>query len=338
VRPAADWSTAAPPASTDARTGAEGLGDRWRGVAGLVAWFAGLAAAIWLLQVAGRGVLAPPPLTSLDGIGRWLEERDGVTVGFAVLRLLAVGVAWYLVVSTVVGLAVRLSGAGRMLRLADTATVPAVRRLLTGAAGLGVTATSVALAAVPLPAGPLSAAPPASEPAPPEHPSPPAVMTRLPDGTATMRRLPAQEPSSTTTTAPPAPTATAPPTPAAPTTTAGPPTTVPPPPTSTTAPPAGSTSPTAQPAPPAATPTPPAHASPADEGDTWTIEPGDHLWAVAEETLADAWGRAPDDDEVLGYWTVLVAVNRDRLADPGNPDLVFPGQVMVLPPVPPPPG
>lgn len=69
--------------------------------------------------------------------------------------------------------------------------------------------------------------------------------------------------------------------------------------------------------------------------ETWTIAPGDHLWAVAAETLADHWHRAPTDREITPYWRTLVEANRDRLVDRDHPDLVLPGQVFVLPPVPP---
>jgi nucleoid-associated protein YgaU len=64
---------------------------------------------------------------------------------------------------------------------------------------------------------------------------------------------------------------------------------------------------------------------------TWTIAPGDHLWKVAAETLAHAWSRPPTDAEVLPYWVAVIARNRHALADPTNPDLVFPGQVIELP-------
>jgi nucleoid-associated protein YgaU len=66
---------------------------------------------------------------------------------------------------------------------------------------------------------------------------------------------------------------------------------------------------------------------------TWTIAPGQHFWAVAEHVLARAWGRAPTDAEIVQYWHALIEANRDRLRDRGNPDLVYPGQVFVLPPV-----
>ena len=63
----------------------------------------------------------------------------------------------------------------------------------------------------------------------------------------------------------------------------------------------------------------------------WELAAGDHLWSVAERVLHTAWGRAPTDREVVPYWSRLVDDNRPRLADPANPDLVFPGQVVALP-------
>jgi hypothetical protein len=90
---------------------------------------------------------------------------------------------------------------------------------------------------------------------------------------------------------------------------------------------AAPTSGTAPPeAPPA--PTPPA-------ADTWTIAPGENLWFVARDTLADEWARPPTATEVLSYWKSLIDQNRDRLPDPGNPDLVFTGTVLELPEAPP---
>lgn len=65
-----------------------------------------------------------------------------------------------------------------------------------------------------------------------------------------------------------------------------------------------------------------------------TIARGDHFWEVAEETLTARLGRAASDDEVRPYWQALIDLNRDGLADPSNPSLVFPGQVVRLPPLP----
>jgi hypothetical protein len=35
---------------------------------------------------------------------------------------------------------------------------------------------------------------------------------------------------------------------------------------------------------------------------------------------------------VVRYWRRLIDTNRDRLRDPSNPSLVYPGQVIELPP------
>lgn len=66
-----------------------------------------------------------------------------------------------------------------------------------------------------------------------------------------------------------------------------------------------------------------------------TVRPGDHLWGLAERRLAAVLGRAATDDEVAGYWRSVVAASLPRLRS-GDPDLVFPGEVVRLPPVSPP--
>lgn len=63
------------------------------------------------------------------------------------------------------------------------------------------------------------------------------------------------------------------------------------------------------------------------------VESGDHLWGVAERVLTEHHGHPPPDTEVVTYWQRLVEANRDRLADPDNPDLIYPGQEFVLPAV-----
>ena len=67
---------------------------------------------------------------------------------------------------------------------------------------------------------------------------------------------------------------------------------------------------------------------------SWTVRPGDHLWRVARTTLAAAGGAPPPDAAVARYLGLLVAANRDRLVVPDDPDLIYPGQVFVLPPLP----
>lgn len=69
---------------------------------------------------------------------------------------------------------------------------------------------------------------------------------------------------------------------------------------------------------------------------SWTVSAGEHLWGIAHRTLEEAWSRPPTDAETAAYLGSLVARNQDRLVVPANPDLILPGQVFELPPVPPP--
>ena len=62
----------------------------------------------------------------------------------------------------------------------------------------------------------------------------------------------------------------------------------------------------------------------------WIVQPGDDLWSIAEATLASATGSRPDVRTVAGYWQQVVAVNRSDLVDP---NLIFPGDRIALPPV-----
>ena len=61
------------------------------------------------------------------------------------------------------------------------------------------------------------------------------------------------------------------------------------------------------------------------------IGPGDTLWHVADVSLTDELGRPPSATEVADRLERIVHLNRDRLAVPGDADLVFPGQEFVLP-------
>ncbi len=65
-------------------------------------------------------------------------------------------------------------------------------------------------------------------------------------------------------------------------------------------------------------------------GSEWEVRPGDHLWSVAERVLEEA-GAPGDDTDVARYWLHLIEANLERLADPANPDLIFPGQILALP-------
>ena len=86
------------------------------------------------------------------------------------------------------------------------------------------------------------------------------------------------------------------------------------------------------PAPPTPAPQPSSTAALAPP-DVWTVAPGDSFWSIAADTMRDARGDEVDDADVVSYWATLVTENADILVAPSNPDLLFAGQVVVLPPI-----
>jgi DNA-binding SARP family transcriptional activator len=81
-----------------------------------------------------------------------------------------------------------------------------------------------------------------------------------------------------------------------------------------------------------------AHASSENTSDVsgeWEVEADQHFWHIAKQTLTHGWGRTPTDAEILPYWQQVIDTNRGRLAPPGDPDLIHPGQRFELPAVPP---
>ncbi len=61
------------------------------------------------------------------------------------------------------------------------------------------------------------------------------------------------------------------------------------------------------------------------------VAAGEHLWSIAAAHLSAHLGRPAADAEVVPHWEQLIELNRDRLANPDDPDLIFPGQRFVLP-------
>ncbi len=264
-----------PPPTAAAPVEVDG-GPVWRRLLVGAAWIVGLVATILVLGRLGSGQLSTPPLLDRSELQLWLDDRDAVVAGFALIRLIALALAWYLLVTTVLGLAARLSRIPALVRLADVATLPAVRKVLGAVAGVGLTASAASLMAADLGHAPKdSGATALTDSA--------VVLERLPEGDdLILRRLPDVGAGTSTldVVGPPTEEEAAPPT-------------------------------------------------------TWTAAPGDHLWHVAEATLAQEWGRPPTDAEVAPYWTAVVEANRGVLVDPANPDLIHPGQTFRLPPVPP---
>jgi hypothetical protein len=273
----------------------------------------------------GDGVLAGPPLTEPGRWSEWAAARDPLTAAMAMVRIGAIGVCGYVAAVVLLGGIARLARprAGLFASVVDRVTVPIVRRLLVGV----VVEASIAGAAV-APAG-LLVADTGRGDLPVDDEVPVEADPSSTDGTATMRVVP--QPTADGITMHRLPDVSMkdapsndrdPPGPARTTTT----TEVAQTPGAALASAPDASSPSGQ--------SLPAGSSPRV---TWTLAPGEHLWAVAEAHIADTWGRLPTDAEVTPYWVALVEGNRDRLADPANPDLVFPGQVVDLPAVPPPP-
>lgn len=67
---------------------------------------------------------------------------------------------------------------------------------------------------------------------------------------------------------------------------------------------------------------------------THTVQRGEHLWEIAEDTLETALGRQASDAEIDPYWRAVVEHNRADLPDPGNPNLLISGHTVRLPAVP----
>lgn len=251
---------------------------------------AGFALTMLALQRAGGGALAAPPAASLPAIARWVDDRDPLTVAMALLRLLALGLGYHLVATSALAAVGRALRAPHVVGFADRITLPIFRSTAARLAGLLLSASTFAAGALPSASA-----------------SPPAITTVDPtgaDGAAEMviqRVALTPEPASASgsgsgwgSTDEPSGTATI--------------RVVP------------EEAPTAPAVPVAAAAAPVLH----------HVVPGDHLWRIAEDALASAWGRAPGDSEIDPFWRQVIAAN-PGIADP---DLIFPGQLVVVPPVP----
>jgi nucleoid-associated protein YgaU len=66
--------------------------------------------------------------------------------------------------------------------------------------------------------------------------------------------------------------------------------------------------------------------------ETVTVERGDHLWKISARHLGDFYQRLPSNHEVSPYWRETIEANRNRLRS-GDPDLIYPGEQVALPPI-----
>jgi hypothetical protein len=61
-----------------------------------------------------------------------------------------------------------------------------------------------------------------------------------------------------------------------------------------------------------------------------TVKPGDNMWLFAERRLRELKGDQITDADTAPYWLAVIAANRNRIRS-GDPDLIFPGEVLLLP-------
>ena len=73
----------------------------------------------------------------------------------------------------------------------------------------------------------------------------------------------------------------------------------------------------------------------AEQASSHRVVSGDNLWTIARDHLAEIRGRPAaelSDREIAVYWLKVIKANRARLKS-GEPDLIYPGERTVLPPV-----
>ncbi len=63
----------------------------------------------------------------------------------------------------------------------------------------------------------------------------------------------------------------------------------------------------------------------------YRVTRGDNLWLIAERRIRLGLGREGTEDEVRGYWLALMDLNAGRLVQPGNPNVLYSGQELILP-------
>jgi hypothetical protein len=233
---------------------------------------------------------ADPPAWRL-----WLASTPPQDAVAAVLRLIATAAAWWLLATTGLYLAARLTRVPAMVRTLAWTTPRAVRRLIDRAVALSVIA-SLAGGTAAFAGGGILPAPPVAVAG-----RQPGILLLPGTGLGTQPQ-PSPEPL-------PVP-----------------------------VPPAASVPPAA-PVPPVA-PIPESSAlregvAPPGPPDRYTVQRGDNLWTIAANHLADtgiSWSNGRIAPYwIAPYWKELIQENRSGFRS-GNPDLIFPGETVTLPP------
>lgn len=298
----------------------------------LLVWLGCLTVALVGLLAVGEGGLRGPELLAPTTWGPWLAATDPVVAVVAVLRIVALALAWYLVGITGVSLAAHLLRSARLVRLADLLSVGPVKVVVQQAVGASLAVGVLAGVGGPAVTG-VGAAGPALDGA-----AQAAAATQGEEEGASMRPLGAGAAAGAVGAAPSGAADDAGDTAAmrrldgAPAGAAAMRAVTPPVPTPPAATPVDAAAVEAAPVDPVAPDDDRGRAGEhVDRRRTVVVRAGDHLWALAETDVAAALGREPTEDEVAGHWERVVDANAAHLAVPGNPDLLLPGQDVVLP-------
>lgn len=245
---------------------------RYAAIGALVAFEAGTIRLLhWL---GGMDFLA----VDWPDLATWLQVNPAEDTLAASLRLIALGCAYWLTVTTVLYLLARLSRISQAIGAVEWATLPAVRRVVDRAAALTLTAAAIA--------GP-------SAPAFAEEP--PAIVFDLEDGVPTPRITSDEE---------------------------------------TIIEPPGVNGPGYTPAAAGrrdvpSTTEPTAAVDPASPS-TYEVVTGDNLWCIAQAHVELISGEDVPTSEIAAYWRIVIEANRTRLIS-GDPDLIYPGEEIMLP-------
>jgi hypothetical protein len=267
-----------------------------------------------LVAAEAIAVVALHRLGGVDGFAiprhdlvRWVQQTPSEDVLLAGVRLAALVTAWWLLGSTLLYVSARVARLHGTAAALGWATLPAVRRWADRAAAVSIVAATALGVGRPAAADPSPTTSSGTAPVviDADHRDPVSVPLRPP---STVRTGHSADPPSV----PSVPPVDLTPVP-------GPPPTI---------------APVVPPVVPIETP---ASATPPPSpiaGATHTVARGEHLWSIAAGHVATATGKPRADvapADVAPYWRRVVAVNRPRLRS-GDPNLVFPGEVVELPP------
>ena len=284
----------------------------------------GVGAGMILLLGAGRLPALAAPVWRPGELAGWLAREGPVDGTFAAIRIVALATGTYLVGVTVLTATSRSGRARRLRAVSVRLTVPPLRAWVAAIAGIGAWSAGLPVANV---AGAGTVVTPALSTAAPAAPS--GAATRRPQrehpgGPAPVLRPAAQgRPVAAPLPAPPVLR------PAGPL-----------PLRSGTAPSGSASSPARR---PRGRPTRRHMAGAGDAtrsvarravpGRAWVVEAGQSFWSIAEDVV-HRYDPAGSAEAVGTYWWRLVEHNRSRLPVPGNPDLLYVGSEILLPPLP----